>query len=155
MSAPIGWVDKYYNQIYIRWQISSSSSRAARSDFLGYLLPFAPIIHRSRPPILSKSYVHTELLYVSFCWSGNTVRGKGSKRERHKSSSLLLQQCPAFLVRLIWMVLVMGGTWPTAAVLWGAAFRICSILHVSFLYKHFVKLFRYTLCQRLCGSSIL
>ena len=28
------------------------------------------------------------------------------------SSSLLLQQCPACLVRLTWMVLVIGGRWP-------------------------------------------
>ena len=28
------------------------------------------------------------------------------------SSSLLLQQCPACLVRLIWIVFVMGGRWP-------------------------------------------
>ena len=28
------------------------------------------------------------------------------------SSSLLLQQCPAWLVRLTWIVFVMGGRWP-------------------------------------------
>ena len=28
------------------------------------------------------------------------------------SSSLLLQQCPAYLVRLTWIVFVMGGGWP-------------------------------------------
>ena len=28
------------------------------------------------------------------------------------SSSLLLQQCPAYLVRLPWIVFVMGGWWP-------------------------------------------
>ena len=28
------------------------------------------------------------------------------------SSSLLLQQCPTSLVRLIWIVFVMGGRWP-------------------------------------------
>ena len=28
------------------------------------------------------------------------------------SSSLLLQQCPACLVRLTWMVFMMGGRWP-------------------------------------------
>ena len=30
------------------------------------------------------------------------------------SSFLLLQQCPASLVRLIWMVLEMGGKWPNS-----------------------------------------
>ena len=28
------------------------------------------------------------------------------------SSSLLLQQCPAYLARLTWIVFVMGGRWP-------------------------------------------
>ena len=28
------------------------------------------------------------------------------------SSSLLLQQCPACLIRLAWIVSVMGGRWP-------------------------------------------
>ena len=28
------------------------------------------------------------------------------------SSPLFLQQCPAFLLRLTWIVLVMGGRWP-------------------------------------------
>ena len=31
------------------------------------------------------------------------------------SSSLLLQQCPACLVRLTWIVFVMGGNWPCIA----------------------------------------
>ena len=30
----------------------------------------------------------------------------------HKSTSLLLQQCPACLVRLTWIVFVIGGRWP-------------------------------------------
>ena len=30
----------------------------------------------------------------------------------HMSSSLLLQQCPACLVHLTWIVFVMGGRWP-------------------------------------------
>ena len=30
------------------------------------------------------------------------------------SSSLLLQQCPACLVRLTWIVFVMGGRWPNS-----------------------------------------
>ena len=48
------------------------------------------------------------------------------------SSSLLLQQCPACLVRLtlIVFVTVVGGR--TVAVLWGAVTRTCSILLASF-----------------------
>ena len=34
------------------------------------------------------------------------------------SSSLLLQQCPACLVRLTWIVFVMGGRWPYSWKIW-------------------------------------
>ena len=44
------------------------------------------------------------------------------------SSSLFLQQCPACLVRLAWIVFVMGGR--IVGVLWGVAGMICSILLV-------------------------
>ena len=37
---------------------------------------------------------------------------RGSIGEHHMSSSLLLQQCPACLVRLTLIVFVMGGRWP-------------------------------------------
>ena len=40
-------------------------------------------------------------LYVGVHWSISLM-----------SSSLLLQQCPACLVRLAWIVFVMGGRWP-------------------------------------------
>ena len=49
------------------------------------------------------------------------------------SSSLLLQQCPACLVRLTWMVFVMGGRWPYSWCLEGVASRTCSILLAAFL----------------------
>ena len=34
------------------------------------------------------------------------------------SSSLLLQQCPAYLVPLTWTVFVMGGRWPYSWCVW-------------------------------------
>ena len=40
-------------------------------------------------------------LYVGVHWSTSLM-----------SSSMLLQQCPACLVRLTWIVFVMGGRWP-------------------------------------------
>ena len=55
------------------------------------------------------------------------------------SSSLLLQQGPACLVRLICMVLEMGGRWFTAAVLLDVASRICLIQLAVFLFNY--KLF--------------
>ena len=44
------------------------------------------------------------------------------------SSSLLLQQCPACLVCLTWIVFVIGGRWPYSWCLVG-----CSRLHIAFL----------------------
>ena len=49
------------------------------------------------------------------------------------SSSLLLQQCPACLVHLTWIVFVMGGGSHTVGALWGLASRTCSILLTAFL----------------------
>ena len=43
-------------------------------------------------------------------------------------SSLLLQQCPACLARLTWIVFVMGGRWPYSWCLGGVAARTPTIL---------------------------
>ena len=51
------------------------------------------------------------------------------------SSSLLLQQCPACLFRLTWIVFVMGGLWPYSWCFVGIASRTCSILLAAFLYN--------------------
>ena len=50
------------------------------------------------------------------------------------SSSELLQRCPACLVRLTWIVFVMGGR--TTVVLWGAASRNCEQYWTSILTKY-------------------
>ena len=49
------------------------------------------------------------------------------------SSSLLLQQYPACLVRLTWIVFVIGGRWPYSCVLWDVVARTCSRLLAAFL----------------------
>ena len=56
----------------------------------------------------------------------------------HRSKSLMssplhLQQCPACLVRLTWIVFVMGGRWPIVGALWGVTARTYSILLATFL----------------------
>ena len=48
-------------------------------------------------------------------------------------SSLLLQQCPACLVRLTWIVFVMGGRWPYSWCFVGVTARTYSILLATFL----------------------
>ena len=49
------------------------------------------------------------------------------------SSSLLLQQCPACLVRLTWIVFVIGGRWSYSWCLVGCYCRTCSRLLAAFL----------------------
>ena len=49
------------------------------------------------------------------------------------SSSLLLQQCPGCLVRLTWIVFVIGGRWPYSWCFLGVAARTYSILLATFL----------------------
>ena len=58
--------------------------------------------------------------YVEVHWSTSLM-----------SSSLLLQQCPACLVRLTWIVFVMGGR--IVGALWGVAARTYSGLLAAFL----------------------
>ena len=50
-----------------------------------------------------------------------------------KSLSLLLQQCPACLVRLIWIVLWWEAGGRILGALWGVVARTCSILLATFL----------------------
>ena len=52
------------------------------------------------------------------------------------SLSLLLQQCPACLVRLTWIVFVMGGRWPYCCCLVGC----CSILLAKGKYLQIIFL---------------
>ena len=62
-----------------------------------------------------------------------------------KSSSLLLQQCPACLVRLAWIVFVIGGWWPYSWCLVGwtkfseRSVALCETLQAA-----------WSLCLRLC-----
>ena len=93
---------------------SSSSCRAGSTDIPDPLSPLFPIVHRpgrssGQHPVSSHS-----------CWM--YVRAGRNAFARpcvgvHKSTSLmsssfLLQQCPACLVRLAWIVFVIGGRWP-------------------------------------------
>ena len=64
-----------------------------------------------------------------------------------RSSPLLLQQCPACLVRLTWMVFVMGGRWPynwcflgcCCQDLFNIARNILVYLPSSFFSSHFLS----------------
>ena len=102
--------------IYIYIYISSSSScRAASTEY-----PDPLSLHVSRSFIASDRSLglhpvssHSCCMYVragrpAFDWPYAGVH-RGTSLT---SLSLLLQQCPACLVRLAWIVFVIGGRWP-------------------------------------------
>ena len=90
--------------------ISSPSCRAASTDIYDPLLPLLPIVHRLWQVFRATSRILTELLYVCSSWSSCFCVVHRSTSLM--SSSLLLQQCPACLFRLTWIVFQMGGRWP-------------------------------------------
>ena len=90
---------------------SSSSCRAVSTDLPDPLSPSVSIVHYTPEVFKAISCIGTELLYIgsscSSCLFPSLWRGP-----QLMSSSLLLQQCPLCLVRLTWIVFVMGGRWP-------------------------------------------
>ena len=91
-----------------------ASCRATSTDIPGPLSPLLPIVHRLWRVFKATTRILTQLLYVCSSWSFSFERPYvGVHRSTSlMSSSLLLQQCPALLVRLTWIVFVMGGRWP-------------------------------------------
>ena len=65
------------------------------------------------------------------------------------SSSLLLQQCPACLVRLTWIDFVIGGRWPYSWCLVGCC---CQDLKYLYAYKGLNKVYMDVYCIYLWGS---
>ena len=72
--------------------------------------------YRSSLPVGPHGYLRilTELLYVGSSWPlcFCTAMWKGPLEYITYELFLLLHQCPACLVRLTWIVFVMGGRWP-------------------------------------------
>ena len=93
--------------------ISSSSYCTIRTDLPDSLPPPFSIVHRSREVFQTIFCIGIEL-YIGSSWSSYFC---SSMWVCHKSTSLMnsslsLQQCPACLVRLTWIVFVMGSKWP-------------------------------------------
>ena len=77
-------------------------------------------------PVSSHSYcMHVQTGRPTFAWPYVGVHRSTSLM----SSSLLLQQCPACLVRLTWIVFVMGGRWPYSWCLVGCCCRDLFNIH--------------------------
>ena len=101
--------------IYIHTCIYIYSYCAISRDIPDTLLPHLPIVHCFRQILRATSRIGTELLYVRLELDvlPLLVHVKGSTRGTSlMSSSLLLQEYPTCLVRLILIVFVMGGRWP-------------------------------------------
>ena len=107
-----------------------SSCHAISMDISDPVLPPFSIVHRSKQVFRATSGISTELLYVVSSWLSCLF---SSMCTSLMSLFLLLQQCPACLVRLTLIVFVMGGKWPYSCCLVGCClydlFNIaCSIL---------------------------
>ena len=100
---------------------SSSSCRAIGTDIPDPFSPPLPIVHRFQKVLRATPHILTELLYVGSSWSPcfHLAMCRGPPL---MSSSLLLQQCPACQVYLIWIVFMMGSWWP-----YGCCFVECCL----------------------------
>ena len=77
------------------------------------------------------------------CWMYVRAGRPAFARPIHKStslmsSSLLLQQCPACLVRLTWIVFVIGGRWPYSWCLVGCCCQ--DLFRIALRNQKFIKL---------------
>ena len=98
-------MSKHYMTIYTS-SSSSSSCRAAGTDITdSHSLATPP--YRSSSLVGLQGYIPYPHIAAE-CMFELVVHRSTSLM----SSSLLLQQCPACLVRLTWIVFVMGGGWP-------------------------------------------
>ena len=96
-----------------------------------YLVPFRQPISRRRDFL---SLLPLECVTSFRCISLNGIFGGSKVKIQHgvhrstsvMSSSLLLQQCPTCLVRLTWIVFVMGGRWLYCWVLPPELVQYCS-----------------------------
>ena len=116
---------------------SSSICRAASTDIPDPLLPLFPIVHRLRQVFRATTCILPELLYVCSSWSScfySAICGVHWSTSL-MNSFLLLQLYPVCLVRLTWIVFVMGGRWPYSWCLVGCclqdSFNIARIIPSS------------------------
>ena len=96
-------INHHHHQVVPLAQISLTLSRHFSLSFIA----------SGRSSGLHPVSLHSCCIYVragcpAFAWPHAGVHRNTSLM----SSSLLLQQCPACLVRLAWIVFVMGGRWP-------------------------------------------
>ena len=114
--------------IYVCVYISSSSYRAISTDIPDLLSPLLPIVHLFRQVLRAAVYVRA--VHPAFARPCERVH----KNTSLMSSSLLLQQCPACLVRLILIVFVIGGRWPYSCCFVGCFLQHSCVVAIISLY---------------------
>ena len=103
----IMWTYHYHHLVVPQAQISLTLSRHS----------FLSFIASGRSSGLHPVYLQSWCIYVrAGCPAFTRLYARVHRRISLMTSSLLLQQCPACLVRLTWIVFVMGGRWPYS---WG------------------------------------
>ena len=99
--------------IFSRFSFSTSSCRAISADISYPLSPPLPIVHFGRSSGLHPVSAQSCCMYIRAGRPAFARPCEGVHRSTSlTSSSLLLQQCPACLVRLILIVFVTGGMRP-------------------------------------------
>ena len=127
---------------FVSW-LSSLWCRAVSTVFPNSPCSVLPILHRFQPiQCLHKAAVCKFLLVGQHC---HRLCEGVHWRTSFISLSLLLQQCLACLLRLIWMVLEMGGRWPYSRCFVGCCFQdlfsIARSILVQFMLIFFSKRF--------------
>ena len=116
--------------------ISSSSGCAISTDLPDPFSPPLSIVHHFWQVFRATSCIGTELLYVDDRPAFACPCGRVHWNMSLTSLSLLLQQCPTGLLRLTWIVFVMGGKWPCSCCFVGCCLQdLFNIAH-SILMLH-------------------
>ena len=102
-------------------------------------------LHRFRQVFHATSCICSELLLIGSSWSPYSCFfvWRVHRSTPLMSSTLLLQQCPACLAHLVWVVFEMGGRCPYRCCFVGCCLQdlfntVCSILPSSFFYIRLV-----------------
>ena len=120
------FLKKIWHFIITRLSSSSSSTRGTSTDIPDPLSQFLPIVHRFWLVFRATSRILTEQQYERSSWSPcfcSAMWGGVHRWTSLTSSSLLLQQCLACLVRLTLIVFLMGGSWPYSCCFVGCCFQ--------------------------------
>ena len=125
---------------------SSSSCRTTSMDLPNPPSPFVSIINHIQQVHYTTSCVSTELLQIGSSRRSNTYSSVWRSPQENVAYGPALTS-PAYLVRLIWIILEMGDRWPYSFCFVGCCFQdlfnmvrsILAQMPSSFFSKHLVS----------------